>query len=316
MRTQITKTIETETGHRLFRYSGKCSHLHGHRLVWHVTVSSPGYVFPSHILKTDTISQYDNIYRGDTIEIKSKEGGFFAMNIPMDPDMKTVSQGRLKWMKFVSVLGYMLEKISMPLMVAGTILSWITLIIQPKISNYVILLMYGLLIFLRYIFTKKFGKSLGSVTDKETGEPIEMAIVRIYNVESGAISNTRITNIRGKFNALLSPGKYYLVIVKPGYETFKSKEVPVSRYKGYIKFSAELKKKVREPQIMKEIQEGDEKEEIQRGHEDPAAVLPDHHQPHGLRQGRQEKIRRPVGSPGKRAGYLFHHHVLPEEEVR
>ncbi|RLA83401.1 MAG: hypothetical protein DRG78_04435 [Epsilonproteobacteria bacterium] len=41
MRTQITKTIETETGHRLFRYSGKCSHLHGHRLVWHVTVSSP-----------------------------------------------------------------------------------------------------------------------------------------------------------------------------------------------------------------------------------------------------------------------------------
>ena len=40
-RTQITKTIETETGHRLYKYSGKCSHIHGHRLQWHVTVSSP-----------------------------------------------------------------------------------------------------------------------------------------------------------------------------------------------------------------------------------------------------------------------------------
>ncbi len=222
-----------------------------------ITASAPGYVFPSHVLQTDTISQYDNIYRGDTVQISNKEGGFFAMNIPLDPNMKTVTEGRLKWLKFVSVLGYILEKISMPLLIAGTILSWFSLIIEPKISNYIILSMYATLILMRYLVTRKFGKSLGSVIDKENGEPIEMAIVRIYNAETGTIAVTRITNIRGKFNALLSPGKYYLVIVKPGYETFKSKEVPVSRYKGYIKFSAELKKKVREPEILKEIQEGD-----------------------------------------------------------
>jgi len=224
---------------------------------YYVTASAPGYVFPSHVLKTDTISQYDNIYRGDTIKIEDKEGGYFAMNIPMDPDMKTVSQKRLKWLKFISVISYFLEKISLPLLVAGTILSWFTLIIEPKTMNYVILSMYAALILMRYLVTKKFGKSLGSVVDKETGEPVEMAIIRIYNSENGTIATTRITNIRGKFNALLAPGKYYLVIAKPGYEQFKSKEVTVSRYRGYVKFSAELKKKVREPEVMKEIQEGD-----------------------------------------------------------
>lgn len=224
---------------------------------YYVTASAPGYVFPSHVLQTDTVSQYDNIYRGDTIDINNKEGGFFAMNIPIDPNMKTVSLGRLKWLKFVNVLGFVLEKISMPLLIAGTLLSWFTLIIDPKPSNYIILSLYAFLILMRYLVTKKFGKSLGSVSDKETGEPIEMAIVRIYNAETGTIASTRVTNIRGKFNALLSPGKYYLVIVKPDYETFKSKEVLVSRYKGYIKFSAELKRKERQPEILKEIQEGD-----------------------------------------------------------
>ena len=37
---QITKKIETETGHRLVNYNGKCAHLHGHRYQWEVTVSA------------------------------------------------------------------------------------------------------------------------------------------------------------------------------------------------------------------------------------------------------------------------------------
>lgn len=34
----ITKVMETETGHRLLNYDGKCSHLHGHSYRWEVTV--------------------------------------------------------------------------------------------------------------------------------------------------------------------------------------------------------------------------------------------------------------------------------------
>lgn len=40
MKTCITKIMETETGHRLVDYIGKCAHIHGHRYVWEVTVTS------------------------------------------------------------------------------------------------------------------------------------------------------------------------------------------------------------------------------------------------------------------------------------
>lgn len=37
---KITKTMHTETGHRLYNYNGKCAHFHGHRYEWSVTVGS------------------------------------------------------------------------------------------------------------------------------------------------------------------------------------------------------------------------------------------------------------------------------------
>ena len=226
---------------------------------YYVTVSSPGYVFPSHVLKTDSVSQYDNIYRGDTVDVKSKEGGFFAMNIPLDPNMKLISPGRLWWLRFISFMGNILEKMSMPLLVVGTFLSWGTLILEPKMSNYAILILYGILIILKYIISKRLGKSLGVVKDKDTEDPIEMAIVRIYNVANGAVTATRVTNSRGQFNAFLPIGKYYLSIIKSGYENFHSKTISIGRFRGSIHFTAELKKKVKgeEDTAVKHINEKD-----------------------------------------------------------
>ena len=37
----ICKRIRTETGHRLTSYSKKCAHLHGHSMLWEVSVSAP-----------------------------------------------------------------------------------------------------------------------------------------------------------------------------------------------------------------------------------------------------------------------------------
>lgn len=37
----ISKSMYTETGHRLVDYPGKCSHLHGHSYKWTVALSAP-----------------------------------------------------------------------------------------------------------------------------------------------------------------------------------------------------------------------------------------------------------------------------------
>ena len=67
---KITKLIETETGHRLTSYAGKCAHIHGHRLVWEVTVEAPkldevGFVMDYSDLKDilkDTVDELDHAF--------------------------------------------------------------------------------------------------------------------------------------------------------------------------------------------------------------------------------------------------------------
>lgn len=209
--------------------------------IYYISVTCPGYAFPSRIMRTAAISQYEHIYRGDTLSIDKMTAGALSVNIPVDPNMRMISTGRLNWMRILNTLGYIIEKINVPLLIAGTILSWITVILQPKLSNYLILAFYALLISFRYFVTRRFGRSWGMVRDRDTGLPLEQAIVRIFNATSGSIVWTRITNQRGQFNGLLVPGSYYLVIVRPGYEAFHSMPVAVTRRRGYIHFTAELR---------------------------------------------------------------------------
>lgn len=65
---KITKTMRTETAHRLLLHKGLCHHLHGHSYKWEVTISSPqlnleGMVMDFSILKTamqSVIGQFDH----------------------------------------------------------------------------------------------------------------------------------------------------------------------------------------------------------------------------------------------------------------
>jgi len=66
----ITKTMSTETGHRLTNYSGACTHFHGHSYKWEVTISKnvlngTGFIIDYKILKQimkDTIGNLDHAF--------------------------------------------------------------------------------------------------------------------------------------------------------------------------------------------------------------------------------------------------------------
>ncbi len=209
--------------------------------VYYITVKHPGYSFPSKIMTTAAITKYPNIYRGDTFEIKEEKEGLVSANIPIDPDTKSVPQDRVRWLRTVNLLGNIVEKLNIPFLIAGTVLSWATLILKPTTANGLILGLYGFLILFHFISSRKLGRSWGLVRDQETGKPVEQAVVRIYNADTSRLMWTRVTNTKGQFNGLLSSGRYYLVIIKNGYQPFQSKPVKVSKQKGYIRFTADLK---------------------------------------------------------------------------
>ncbi|MFA5134215.1 MAG: carboxypeptidase regulatory-like domain-containing protein [Patescibacteria group bacterium] len=222
---------------------------------YYLAVSRSGYIFPSHLLRSVAISQYEDIYRGDTITVTKQNMGGLSINVPIDPNVRTVSQTRLLWLRVINFLGFMLEKFSLPLLIAGTLLSWVTLVLEPKTSNYVILLLYGIFIFLKYMVQQLLERSWGFVEDDTTGDPVDLAIIRIYNTASGLLIGTRVTNQRGQFTALVPPGQYYIVAVKPGYEVFRSKPMMVSKRKGLIRLRVKLKPQTKKPDTTVALEE-------------------------------------------------------------
>jgi len=60
-------------------------------------------------------------------------------------------------------------------------------------------------------------KPWGIVYDSLTNYPLDSAVVRIFDAETNHLVNTTVTDPNGSFNFLLSKGKYYLRVIKPGY---------------------------------------------------------------------------------------------------
>lgn len=213
---------------------------------FYVTVERQGYTFPSKLLRSASSTPFDQIYLGDTIDVKDPTAQTLAINVPIDPDQRDIPRGRILWMRLLNNVGTWLERISLPLLIVGTLASWATLVVQPETNNYLFLMVYGLLIIMKYLVSHHYERSYGTVLDAENNEPIELGVVRIYNVRSGTVVGTRVTNAAGLFQALVAPGKYYIVVVKSGYLPFQSKPIVVTKERGIIRLTVKLQKKAGE----------------------------------------------------------------------
>lgn len=205
-----------------------------------VTVTSMGFLFPSRLLVSAAVSQFDNIYRGQVLDVRQRTEQALHINVPLDPDSIVLSARRIFWLKLLNFMGISLEKLNVPLLAAGTLASWISLIIIPTLNNYLFLLLYGLLIILKYIIAHHYERSWGEIRDAKTGQPIGLAVVRIYDMSSGLVVGTRVTNRQGQFTALVAPGQYYIIVIKSGYESYQSQPVSVSREAGLIRMNVRL----------------------------------------------------------------------------
>lgn len=69
---------------------------------------------------------------------------------------------------------------------------------------------------LLYFGRKK--KKWGVVYNSLTKQPVDLAIVRLYDKENGKLLGTKVTNLEGRYLFIAEMGKeYYLEVTKPGY---------------------------------------------------------------------------------------------------
>ncbi len=57
----------------------------------------------------------------------------------------------------------------------------------------------------------------GLVYNAVTKNPVDLAIVRVYDAESKRLVGTRVTNKQGRYNYILQPGKYYFQVEKKNF---------------------------------------------------------------------------------------------------
>lgn len=72
------------------------------------------------------------------------------------------------------------------------------------------------------LFFSRRRKGWGTVYNSITKKPIDLALVRLYDVKTNRLIKSRVTDISGRYMFLVDEGEYYLQVEKPGFN-FPSK---------------------------------------------------------------------------------------------
>lgn len=103
----------------------------------------------------------------------------------------------------------------------------ITKITAPTIATLallntgLVLPLSGLLPYLAFFFSEPFSilfrkrrEGWGVVYNSFTKQPVDLAIVRLYDATTKQLLQTQVTDTHGRYNFLVEPGKYYIVVQK------------------------------------------------------------------------------------------------------
>lgn len=181
---------------------------------YHIRSGKTHYRFPSTKLAgraSDAL--YRDLYFGDDIDVKG-EGDVVFRNIPMDQegfDWNEFQKEKRKLTRFFSRHDVWVVRISSTFFTFGFILAAIALSVSPTTYNILTVLLYGALILLRRCGFKP--KALGLLEEKQNGNPLSFAVVRVLSPNGYQIART-ICDAHGRYYCLVPPGEYQLQVEK------------------------------------------------------------------------------------------------------
>ena len=115
------------------------------------------------------------------------------------------------------------------LLVIGTFISLIIAILYPTTLHYIVLAIYLILDVIKILIDSLTSKSIGTIKNAVTAEPIPLAVVRVYEARHNWLLFTRVTNAKGHFKFLVTQGEYYVTSSRQEYKPYKSEELTVRK---------------------------------------------------------------------------------------
>lgn len=133
---------------------------------------------------------------------------------------------------------------SFPFLIIGTFLNTYFLINEPSPLNIFFECLYVVVFAYKFLQLLKRRKQTGTVIDATTGQPLDLATVRV--MANDRFVQVRVTDKSGLFFIILPPGNYTVFCSKSGYETNSKKLfVPKSQTMKVAKLDFSLRKTIR-----------------------------------------------------------------------
>ncbi len=179
---------------------------------YRIDVKVNGYTFPSRAVFGSTDFSLDNIYHGEFFQVT--DGTIPNFSIPLD--RSSMSEVNIRKENLKLVLKIILQILYVFLVVAGLLFTLYAVYVSPTWFNYLILALYLPSLFtILYLFILKREK-YGVVKERGSGK-LAGITVGLYDLEFNRLHVTRVTDARGRYRFIVSPGHYYISIITPEY---------------------------------------------------------------------------------------------------
>lgn len=81
--------------------------------------------------------------------------------------------------------------------------------------DFIAILRHLIILLLQFLGIKRKNKNWGVVYDSTTKEPLQLCIVRLFDAKTNILSQTAVTDAKGRFGLFTTVGKYYMTVTKP-----------------------------------------------------------------------------------------------------
>lgn len=149
------------------------------------------------------------------------------LNIEIIPerfyDLASSAVGKSK--RFLAKLRDLLVKINPFILLGGTILTIYNIAIDPSSYNYFILFVYIVFDCIQLYYLIHLSRSFGIITDSTSGQPLDLAVVRLFDHQRQLLLFSKTSDKYGRFSFLVNKGEYYVTVFKSGFVDYHSEKL-------------------------------------------------------------------------------------------
>lgn len=175
-----------------------------------INISHQDYIFPTKKERPNYLT-IEEFYRGETFQVRSdSDQQLFLIPVDKITETKTSYSPKTNIRRLVQKIKFV--NFFWPLFIISIIIT----IFYPTIINLIILGLYIVVLFKKFIQALRKPTISGYVLNTNES-PVENAIIRINNPRKGELVALLLTNSKGYYSTFLKPDKYQIQITKNGF---------------------------------------------------------------------------------------------------